>query len=137
MAALFLDLLDMTVTNVALPAFERAFGGTPSTLQWMTTIYLLTMAIVTPVSGWIGNRFGSKRAFLVALFLFTGASALCATAWNLESLIAFRALQGAGDGLLTPIGFAMLLRAYPVEEKASASAVISVPAAVAPALEAD
>ena len=72
MATLFLDLLDMTVTKVALPAFERAFGGTPSTLQWMTTIYLLTMAIVTPVSGWIGNRFGSKREFLVALFLFTG-----------------------------------------------------------------
>ncbi len=69
MAALFLDLLDMTVTNVALSAFERAFGGTPSTLQWMTTIYLLTMAIVTPA---IGNRFGSKRAFLVALFLLTG-----------------------------------------------------------------
>lgn len=133
-AALFLDLLDMTAAGVALPAIARDYGGEPATLQWVVTGYLLALAVVTPASGWLGDRFGTKRVFVTALALFTAASALCAAAWSLPSLVGFRVLQGMGGGLLTPVGMTMLLLAFPEQERATASAVLAVPAAVAPAL---
>src|SRR5215216_3911865 len=122
--ALFLEFLDTTVVNVALPTFGREFNAGASTIEWIVTAYLLSLAVFIPVSGWLGDRFGTKRTFLAALALFTLASALCATAWNIESLIAFRALQGVGGGLLTPVGAAMLYRAFPPDERARAAAVI-------------
>src|SRR3972149_3544207 len=94
---LFMDLLDMTIVNVALPAIGRDLDVDPrhgaSTIQWIVTGYLLSLAIFIPVSGWLGDRFGTKRIFMVALLLFTSASLACGLAWNIESLIAFRVLQ--------------------------------------------
>jgi EmrB/QacA subfamily drug resistance transporter len=96
--------------------------------------YLLALAVVIPASGWIGDRFGTKRTFVLALVLFTGASALCSRASSLTELVLFRALQGVGGGMLNPVGTSMLFRAYPPSERAKASAVLLTPAVIAPAL---
>ncbi len=134
---LFMDLLDMTIVNVALPALARDLNVDPekgaSQIQWVVTGYLLSLAVFIPVSGWAGDRFGTKRIFMIALFLFTSASLLCGLAWNLESLVAFRVLQGAGGGILTPVGTAMLFRAFPPEERAKGAAILMIPMVVAPA----
>ena len=134
---LFMDLLDMTIVNVAIPELARDLNLDPqkgaSTIQWVVTGYLLSLAVFIPVSGWAGDRFGTKRIFMIALFLFTSASLLCGLAWNIESLIAFRVLQGVGGGILTPVGTAMLFRAFPPEERAKGAAILMIPMVVAPA----
>ncbi len=130
---LFMDLLDMTITNVALPTLARDFSASTTTIEWVVTGYLLSLAVFIPVSGWAGDRFGTKRVFMVALAVFTTGSLLCGLAWNIEALIGFRVLQGVGGGMLTPVGTAMLFRAFPPAERAAASAVLAIPAVVAPA----
>src|SRR5262245_38326892 len=81
--AISMELLDATVVNVALPSLSRTFAVTsPTTIQWVVTGYLLSLAVFIPVSGWAGDRFGTKRVFMVALTIFTTASLLCATAWS-------------------------------------------------------
>jgi EmrB/QacA subfamily drug resistance transporter len=133
-SALFMDIMDATVVNVALPTLGRDFRAGNATIEWVVTGYLLSLAVWIPASGWIGDRFGTKKTFLFALGMFTGASVLCGAAWNIESLIAFRVLQGVGGGMLTPVGTAMLFRAFPPQERARASAVLAVPTAIAPAV---
>ncbi len=130
---LFMDLLDMTITNVALPTLQHEFGAPTTTIEWVVTGYLLSLAIFIPVSGWAGDRFGTKRVFMFALSVFTLASLLCALSWNVGALITFRIMQGVGGGMLTPVGTAMLFRAFPPSERAKASAVLAIPAVVAPA----
>ena len=95
-------------------------------LEWIVTAYLLAIAVLIPASGWVGDRFGTKRIFLAALALFTAGSALCSLAWSVESLVAFRVIQGIGGGMMTPVGTAMLFRAFPPSERAKASAVVVV-----------
>jgi EmrB/QacA subfamily drug resistance transporter len=133
-AGLFIDLLDTTVVNVALPALGREFGVGTTTLEWVIAGYLLSLAVWVPASGWLGDRFGTKRIFLVALAAFTIGSALCGLAWSIESLVAFRVMQGIGGGMMTPVGTAMLFRAFPPAERARAAGILMVPAAVAPML---
>jgi EmrB/QacA subfamily drug resistance transporter len=129
---LFMDLLDSTVVNVALPALGRQFHAGTSTIEWTVTGYLLSLAVFIPVSGWAGDRFGTKRTFLFALTVFTLGSALCGLAQSIDQLIAFRVLQGVGGGMLTPVGSAMLYRAFPPAERARASSILIVPAVFAP-----
>jgi EmrB/QacA subfamily drug resistance transporter len=131
--ALFMDLLDTTIVNVALPTFARDFRASTTAIEWIVTGYLLSLAVFIPVSGWAGDRFGTKRTLLFALGVFTAGSLLCSLAWSLESLVAFRILQGIGGGMLTPVGAAMLYRAFPPEERARVSSIITVPAVLAPA----
>jgi EmrB/QacA subfamily drug resistance transporter len=133
-AGMFMDILDTTIVNVALPTLGQNFGVGDATFEWVVTGYLLSLAIWIPASGWIGDRFGTKKTFLFALIVFTTASALCGAAWSIESLIAFRLLQGVGGGMLTPVGTSMLFRAFPPNERARASAVLTVPTAIAPAV---
>ncbi len=134
---LFMDLLDMTIVNVALPTLGHDLHVDPregaSTIQWVVTGYLLSLAVFIPVSGWLGDRFGTKRIFMTALLCFTSASFLCGLAWNIESLITFRVLQGVGGGMLTPVGTAMLFRAFPPAERARGAAILMIPMVVAPA----
>ena len=129
---LFMDLLDSTVVNVALPALGHQFHAGTSTIEWTITGYLLSLAVFIPVSGWAGDRFGAKRTFLFALTVFTLGSALCGAAQSIDQLIAFRILQGIGGGMLTPVGSAMLYRAFPPAERARASSILIVPAVLAP-----
>ncbi|MDQ2683645.1 MAG: MFS transporter, partial [Chloroflexota bacterium] len=113
---LFMDLLDTTIVNVALPTLGEEFNTTTSGLEWVVTAYLLSLAVWIPASGWLGDRFGTKRIFMLALFLFTAGSFLCGEAQSLNQLIFFRVLQGVGGGMLTPVGTAMLYRAFPPHE---------------------
>ena len=87
-----------------------------------------------PASGWLGDRFGGKRVLLAAIVVFTAASALCGLASSLGELVAFRVLQGAGGGMLAPVGMAMLFRVFPPAERIRASAILTVPTTFAPAL---
>lgn len=131
---LFMEILDMTVLNTALPTIGREFEVTQSTLQYALTGYLISLAVFIPASGWVADRFGSRNTFAFAIAVFTLASALAGAATSMEMLIAARVLQGVGGGMLTPVGTAMLFRAFPPAERAKASAVLALPVMVAPAL---
>jgi EmrB/QacA subfamily drug resistance transporter len=124
--------IDMHIVNVALPTLSTDFDAPLSDVQWTVIAYLLTLAVVIPASGWIGDRIGTKRTFLFALALFTLASALCGAAQSLPQLVAARALQGVGGGLLTPIGTAMLYRAYGPERRAQVARTLILPILIGP-----
>ena len=126
--------MDMHIVNVALPSLGRAFGASISDVQWTVIAYLLTLAVVIPASGWIGDRIGTKRTFLAALIVFTVASALCGAAQSLGELIAARALQGIGGGMLTPTATAMLYRAYGPEQRARVARTVIVPVLLGPGI---
>lgn len=132
-AAMLLNSLDTTLLNVVLPTLAREFDTTTASVDWVVTGYLLSLAVWIPASGWIGDRFGTKRVFLFALVVFTVARALCGTSTNLPELVVFRVLQGVGGGMLTPVGFAMLMRAFPPEQRAAASKILIIPTAMGPA----
>src|SRR5579875_994653 len=131
---LFMDLMDSTIVNVALPRLGQQFHAGNTTLEWVVTGYLLSLAVWIPASGWIGDRFGTKKTFLFALAMFTVCSALCGLAQSMEQLIVFRILQGVGGGMMTPVGTAMLFRAFPPNERARAATILMVPTITAPAL---
>src|SRR5689334_23648041 len=134
MFGLFMDLMDTTVVNVAVPQLSRDFHASTNAVEWTVTGYLLSLAVFIPAAGFLSDRFGTKRSFLTAMAIFVTASALCGLAQNLEQLIAFRFLQGVGGGMMTPVGTAMLSREFPGAERAKASALISVPVVFAPTL---
>lgn len=129
---LFMDIMDSTVVNVALPKLSADFHASTSAVEWTVTGYLLSLAVFIPAAGWISDRWGTKRAFMIAMAVFTAASALCGQARSLNELIAFRFLQGVGGGMMTPVGTAMLSREFPGVERAKASAIISIPVIFAP-----
>ncbi len=131
---LFLDLMDTTIVNVAIPTLQEEFSASTSLVEWTVTAYLLSLAIVIPAAGWISDRFGTKRIFLLAMVIFLVGSALCGASQSIYQLIAFRFLQGIGGGMMTPVGTAMLSREFPGAERAKASAIISVPVVLAPTL---
>lgn len=131
-SAMFLDILDTTIVNVALPQMGRDFLS--DSVEWVVLGYTLSLAMWIPASGWLGDRFGTKRVFLTALGAFIVGSTMCGLSQSLGQLIAFRFLQGIGGGMLTPVGVAMLFRAWPPAERAKASTIIMVPTLAAPAL---
>jgi EmrB/QacA subfamily drug resistance transporter len=131
---MFIDILDTTIVNVALPDLAREFDASTAAIEWIVLGYLLSLALWIPASGWLGDRIGTRKIFLSALAIFTAASALCGLAGSLSQLVAFRVLQGVGGGMLVPVGTAMLFRAFPPIERAKASTVLLVPTVVAPAL---
>jgi EmrB/QacA subfamily drug resistance transporter len=133
-SGVFMDLLDTSSVNVALPELSRQYGASVNQIEWVVLGYLLALAVAIPASGWVGDRFGTKRTFLLALALFTGASVLCGMADSIAQLTAFRILQGIGGGMLIPVGAAMLFRAFPPVERARASTVLMIPSVIAPAL---
>ncbi|RKT82887.1 drug resistance transporter, EmrB/QacA subfamily [Saccharopolyspora antimicrobica] len=132
--ALIMQILDVTILNVALATLGREFQVGPGALQWVLTGYMISLAVFIPSSGWIADRFGSKRTFQAAVIIFTLASVLCGVSTELWMLIAARVLQGVGGGMLVPVGQAMLFRAFPANERAKAGAVLSIPITVAPML---
>jgi EmrB/QacA subfamily drug resistance transporter len=133
-ASMFVNIMDATIVNVALPTISRDFHIAAASSGAVAVGYLVSLAIFIPASGWVGDRFGTKRTVLLALAVFTGASALCGLAQSLPQLIAFRVLQGAGGGMLIPVGMAMLYRAFPPAERIRASRILTIPTATAPAL---
>jgi EmrB/QacA subfamily drug resistance transporter len=132
-AAMFMSIMDATIVNVALPAIGRAFAAPPTAVASISIAYLVSLGTFIPASGWLGDRFGGKRVLLIATAVFTVSSALCGLATSLPELVAFRVLQGAGGGMLAPVGLAMLFRVFPLEERIRAASILTVPTTLAPA----
>ncbi|MGI8856592.1 MAG: DHA2 family efflux MFS transporter permease subunit [Thermomicrobiales bacterium] len=130
---MFMSSLDSTAVNVALATLSRQFGVPTASIDEVVVGYLVSLAVFIPASGWLGDRFGTKRVFLIALALFTGASALCGAAQSFNQLVLFRFLQGAGGGMLTPVGTTMLYRTFPPSERVQVSRILIFPRILGPA----
>ena len=131
---LFMTIIDGTMVNVALPTMAKDFGVPTTDIEWIAVGYLLTYAAVIPAAGWLGDRFGTKRIFTFALIAFVATSLACGLSQTLDQLIIFRVLQGVGAGLVTPVGAAMLYRAYAMEDRAKAAIGVLSVAVIAPAI---
>jgi len=132
-AGLIAPLLDTTIVNVAIPALRDDLHTTVSTIQWVSTAYLLAMAVSIPVTGWATQRLGARRVWLAALWIFLAGSMLSGLAWNIGSLIGFRALQGVSAGLLIPIMQTLLFGAAAGKAPSGNTiAMVSLPALLGP-----
>jgi EmrB/QacA subfamily drug resistance transporter len=129
-----MSILDTTIVAVALDTLGRDFRVPVSTIQWVTTGYLLSLAVVIPVTGWAVDRFGAKPMWMMSLFLFIVGSSLCGAAWSANSLILFRVLQGLGGGMILPIGQTVLARAAGPQRIGRVMSVIGVPTVLGPIL---
>ncbi|WP_199435076.1 DHA2 family efflux MFS transporter permease subunit [Qaidamihabitans albus] len=125
-------ILDVTVVNVALQALTLEFETSFDTIQWVATGYMLALATVIPVTGWASDRFGTKRLYLLAITLFLVGSMLAGMAWNVETLIVFRVVQGFGGGMLMPAGMTILTRAAGPHRVGRVMAVLGVPMLLGP-----
>ncbi len=131
---LFLDKLDLTIVNIALPTIADHFHVLVTDTEWINNAFLLALALSIPISSWLGDRFGSKRMFMYATAAFGISSLLCAFAPNIPILISMRFVQGLASGILVPIGMTMVFRAFDPSEYASISSFIFMPSLLAPAL---
>jgi len=129
-----MSILDTTIVAVALDTLGRDFHVPVSTIQWVTTGYLLALAAVIPVTGWAVDRFGAKPMWMSSIGLFVVGSCLCGMAWSANSLIAFRVLQGLGGGMLLPIGQSILARAAGPQRMGRVMSVVGVPTVLGPVL---
>lgn len=132
--ATFMELLDTSIANVALPNIAGGLASGEDEATWVLTSYLVANAVVLPLSAWLSEIVGRKRYFLICLVLFTGSSLLCGLAPSLPLLIFFRVLQGIGGGGLAPVSQAILVDTFPVEKRATAFAVYGQAAVLGPAL---
>src|SRR5215831_1129571 len=129
-----MSILNQTVINVALPTLETDFGVSLTDIQWVVTGYSLGLAAVIPLTGWLADRYGTKRVFLVSQVLFTLASMLCGLAWSNPSLVAFRVVQGLAGGLIMPVGMTILMSVSRPEERGRMMATLGLPMMVGPIL---
>src|SRR5579883_1159306 len=130
--AAFMEVLDTSIANVALPHIAGNLGASNDESTWVLTSYLAANAIVLPISGWLAGRFGRKRFFTSCIVLFTASSLLCGAAPTLGILIVFRALQGVGGGGLQPMAQAILADTFPPEKRGLAFALYGITAVIAP-----
>lgn len=127
-------VLDATIVSVATDRLAGEFSVPLTTIQWVMTGYLLAFTAAIPLSGWATDRYGARRVWLVAVGVFTAGSLLCGLAWSAPSLIGFRVLQGAGAGLVSPVGIAMVARAVGPQRMGRAMAVVGIPMMLGPIL---
>jgi EmrB/QacA subfamily drug resistance transporter len=127
-------ILDTTIVNVALDTLGRDFGASLSTIQWTVTGYLLALGTVIPLTGWAIDRFGAKRIWMTSIVLFVAGSALSGASWSIESLIAFRVVQGLGGGMLMPTGMSILTMAAGPQRLGRVMSVVGVPMLLGPIL---
>jgi DHA2 family multidrug resistance protein len=130
----FMEVLDTTVVNVSLPHIAGSLAATVDEATWALTTYLVANAIILPMTGWLANYYGRKRLLMLAVTGFTTASFLCGLSLNLPSLLAFRVIQGACGGALQPISQAIMLEAFPPEDRGKAMGFWGVGIVVAPIL---
>ncbi len=130
----FMTLLDSSIVNVALPGIIHDFHSTVATGQFVVTIYLMALAVVIPVSGFLGEKVGMKRLFMALLVAFALSSALCALAWSMPSLIVFRALQGLGGGMLQPVSMAIVFTMITPLERGRFMIMLGLPILLAPVI---
>jgi DHA2 family multidrug resistance protein len=134
MLATFMEVLDTTIANIALPHIAGSLSATPEEATWVLTSYLVANAIVLPTTGWLANHFGRKRVFMTCIALFTVSSLLCGLAWSLPTLILCRILQGLGGGAMVPIAQAIMLESFPRQKRGAAMAMFAQGVVVAPIL---
>ena len=127
-------VFDLTIVNVAVATIGRDLHASVATVQWVMSAFLLAFAMVIPISGWAMGRFGGKRVWLVALGLFVVGSVACSVASNMDSLIAFRVVQGAGAGLMLPIFQNLIVEAAGGRALGRAMALATLPALIGPML---
>lgn len=134
MLATFLEVLDTTVVNVSLPHIAGSLSATITEATWVLTSYLVANAIILPITGWLGNQFGRKRLLLVSVVGFTVSSFFCGFATTLPMLVVFRVIQGAAGGSLQPLSQAVLLEAFPPDQRGKAMGFWGLGIVVAPIL---
>ena len=132
--AAFMEVLDTSIANVALPHLAGDLGASNDESTWVLTSYLVSNAIVLPISGWLANLFGRKRFFLLCIFVFTLSSLLCGIAPSLPLLILFRVIQGVGGGGLQPMAQAILADTFPPQKRGLAFALYGITAIMAPTI---
>lgn len=132
--AFFMQLLDSTIISTSLPQMGESFGVPAVAMSIGITVYMLTMAVFVPLSGWLADRFGARNIFLVAIALFSLASIACGISQNLTQFVAARAVQGLGSALMTPVGRILVLRNASKSELLNATALITWPALFAPVI---
>lgn len=109
MTASLLQVLDITIANVAIPHMQSSLGASPESISWVLTSYIIASAVAMPITGWLADRVGSRRLFLTSVTMFVLASMLCGVAQNLEEMVLFRALQGVGGAFIAPLSQSSLL----------------------------
>lgn len=132
--AFFMEQLDSTIVATAIPDMARSLGTTALRMNLAITAYTLSLAVFIPISGWIADRYGTRRVFALALGVFTLGSMACGLSDSLPVLVATRVLQGFGGAMMTPVGRLILLRAFPRSELATAMNYMTVPAVIGPTL---
>ena len=132
--ALFMEQLDSTIVNTAVPAMAASLHVTPLSLKAVVTSYILSLAVGIPVSGWMADRFGTRRVFGVAVALFTFSSVLCGLAVSVPMLVATRILQGIGAAMMMPVGRLAIIRTFPKSELLMAMNFVIIPALIGPLL---
>src|SRR5476651_1708181 len=132
--ALFMEQLDSTIINTAVPAMAASLHVTPLSLKAVITSYILSLAVGIPVSGWMADRFGTRRVFMSAVAIFTLASILCGLSLNSPMLVAARLLQGIGAAMMMPVGRLTIIRTFPKSELLAAMNFVIIPALIGPLL---
>ncbi len=132
--ALFMEQLDTTIVNTAVPAMAESLQVTPLSLKAVVTSYILSLAVCIPVSGWMADRYGTRRVFSIAVAVFTLASIMCGLAQNAPMLVAGRVLQGVGAAMMMPVGRLAIIRTFPKSELLRAMNFVIIPALIGPLL---
>ena len=132
--ALFMEQLDTTIVNTAIPSIAASLDVTPLSLKSVVTSYILSLAVGIPISGWMADRFGTRRVFGIAIALFTFASVLCGLSLNAPMLTAARLLQGIGGAMMMPVGRLAIIRTFPKSELLGAMNFVIIPALIGPLL---
>jgi EmrB/QacA subfamily drug resistance transporter len=128
----FMQMLDSTIVNTALPSMAAGLGESPLRMQSVVIAYALTMAMLIPASGWLADRFGTRRVYFFAIALFTLGSLLCAEAQSLGQIAAARVVQGIGGAMLLPVGRLAVLRSVPRREFLGAMSFVTIPGLIGP-----
>lgn len=130
--ALFMQILDATILNTALPEMALALGESPLKMQWAVISYALTLAIFIPISGFLADKYGTRKVFLSAIVLFSIGSIFCAMSPSLDFLVASRVLQGIGGAMMTPVARLILVKSYPRNQLLTVMNFAVIPALIAP-----
>jgi EmrB/QacA subfamily drug resistance transporter len=132
--AFFMESLDTTILNTAVPTLAAALGIEPLSLRSVLSSYTLSLAVFIPASGWAADRFGTRRVFAAAIGVFTLGSLLCGMATNIQQMVAFRVLQGMGGALMVPVGRLTMVRTFPRSQLVRAMTFVGIPALIGPML---
>ncbi len=130
----FMAILDTSIVNVAIPTIMSVFGMSTTQVEWIVTVYMLTLGVVVPTSAWLGDKIGYKRLYILSLAVFTVGSMLSGIAWSGTALIGFRVLQAIGGGMIMPVMTSMVFRMVPRNRIGSAMGILGVAIIMAPAL---